>query len=221
MSALTIFNRRQAFALLAGFVATRPLSLCGSISAQVSPSRDAVETLLRPLFATNDPSLFRLAVDAYSQCILGKLRPPEAPLQHSWLTPGGLYHGQWLWDTTFVADLLAILPDQSQIIRGIYQNFWDFCDRWNAVQPGYTHGMVANFIYPYNFQRYPSSTTGWRTFPAYSQAPLLAWGIERVYQRNHDLQLVRTALPYLEAFHEWYWRERDVTHVGLDRSWDV
>jgi hypothetical protein len=39
MSALTIFNRRQAFALLAGFVATRPLSLCGSISAQVSPSR--------------------------------------------------------------------------------------------------------------------------------------------------------------------------------------
>ena len=66
MSALTIFNRRQALTLLAGFAATRPLSLCGSISAQTTPLRDAVETLLRPLFTTNDPSLFRLAVDAYS-----------------------------------------------------------------------------------------------------------------------------------------------------------
>jgi hypothetical protein len=36
-----------------------------------------------------------------------------------------------------------------------------------------------------------------------------------VYRRNHDLELVRTALSYLEAFHEWYWRERDVTGVGL------
>jgi glycogen debranching enzyme len=211
MSALTIFNRRQALTLLAGFAATRPLSLCGSISAQTTPSRDAVETLLRPLFTTNDPSLFRLAVDAYSQCILGRLRPPEPPFQHSWLIPGGMYYGQWLWDTTFVTDLLAILPDQSQIIRGVYQNFWDFCDRWNAAQPEYAHGMVANFIRHSS----PSSTTGWLKFPAYSQAPLLAWGIERVYQRNHDLQLVRTALPYLDAFHEWYWRERDVTQVGL------
>jgi len=200
--------------LFAGFAATRALSLHGGTSAQSSYSRDAVETLLRPLFVTNDPSLFRLAVDAYSQCILGRLRPVEPPFLHAWLIPGGQYNGQWLWDTTFVTDLLAILPDQREIIRGVYQNFWDFCNRWNAAQPEYAHGMVANFISPYSVPE-PFSGRQWRTFPAYSQAPLLAWGVERVYRRNHDLQLVRTALPYLEAFHEWYWRERDVTNVGL------
>lgn len=74
--------------------------------------------------------------------------------------------------------------------------------------------MVANFIAPFSVPG-PNSGKNWRTFPAYSQAPLLAWGIERVYRRNHDLQLVRAALPYLEAFHDWYWRERDVTGAGL------
>jgi glycogen debranching enzyme len=36
-----------------------------------------------------------------------------------------------------------------------------------------------------------------------------------VYQRNHDLDLVRTALPHLEAFHDWYWRERDLDGLGM------
>jgi hypothetical protein len=85
---------------------------------------------------------------------------------------------------------------------------------WPIFTPALIHGMVANFISPYS-ERDLFSGRQWRTFPAYSQAPLLAWGVERVYLRNHDLQLVRTALPYLEAFHEWYWRERDVTNVGL------
>jgi hypothetical protein len=55
----------------------------------------------------------------------------------------------------------------------------------------------------------------WRDFPAYSQAPLLAWGMERVFRRNGDKELLRAGLAPLESFHEWYWRERDITNVGL------
>jgi glycogen debranching enzyme len=36
-----------------------------------------------------------------------------------------------------------------------------------------------------------------------------------VYRRNKDLELVRAALPHLEAFHNWYWRERDLDDVGM------
>lgn len=211
-------TRRQLVASLAAFAATPLFAEISKSTQQSEYTRDAVEQLLRPLFLTDDPALFRLAVDAYHECILGRLRPIEAPFHHTWLAPGGGYGGQWLWDTTFVTDLLAILPGQREIIRGIYQNFWDFCDRWNAAQPEYAHGMVANFIAPYSgADTGPESRAGknWRTFPAYSQAPLLAWGVERVFLRNQDLELVRTALPYLEAFHNWYWRERDITGVGL------
>jgi putative isomerase len=37
----------------------------------------------------------------------------------------------------------------------------------------------------------------------------------RVYQRNGDKSLIHSGLAPLESFHEWYWRERDVTSVGL------
>jgi glycogen debranching enzyme len=76
------------------------------------------------------------------------------------------------------------------------------------------HGMIANFMAPFDAPGDRSGKT-WETFPAYSQAPLLAWGMERVYERNHDRELLRAGLEPLEDFHEWYWRERDVTQCGL------
>jgi hypothetical protein len=39
--------------------------------------------------------------------------------------------------------------------------------------------------------------------------------MERAYRRNCDAKLLEQGLAPLERFHEWYWRERDVTDVGL------
>jgi hypothetical protein len=179
-----------------------------------APARDEVERMLKPLFSTNDPAIWRLLTDAYSDCVLGKIRPPDPPLAHSWIVPGGGYYAQWLWDTMFVLDLLSILPGQQETIRGVFQNYWDFQQRWNGAKPAFMHGMVANFMAPFDA---PAERQGkrWRTFPAYSQAPLLAWGMERVSLRNHDTELLHAGLQPLEDFHEWYWRERDVTGCGL------
>jgi putative isomerase len=49
----------------------------------------------------------------------------------------------------------------------------------------------------------------------FSQIPILAWGVERVYRRNGDRELLEQSLGRLERFHEWFWRERDVTGIGL------
>jgi glycogen debranching enzyme len=177
-------------------------------------SREQVAALLKPIFSSSDPEVLRLVIDAYADCVLGKIRPPDPPLAHSWIVPGGGYYAQWLWDTMFVVDLLSILPGQQETIRGVFQNYWDFQKRWNKVKPESTHGMIANFMAPYDA---PSERPGkeWQTFPAYSQAPLLAWGMERVYKRNHDRELLNAGLQPLEDFHEWYWHERDVTGASL------
>jgi hypothetical protein len=206
-------TRRQVLAGLAAGVAT--MATARFCSAQTPHmDRNDLEALLKPLFVTNDPALWRFTVDVYEHCIFGRMQPAEPPLRHAWLVPGGIYVGQWIWDTTFLTDLLAIVPGQNEFIRGIYSNYWEYQERWSHAQPDYTHGMIANFIAP---DRGPAGFTGkdWLTFPAYSQAPLLAWGVERVYKRTHDMQLVRAALPHLEAFHDWYWRERDLDDVGL------
>jgi hypothetical protein len=191
-----------------------PYGMASEVSSGAAYSHSEVEQILKPLFHTKDQALWQFAVSVYEHCIFGRMQPAEPPLKHPWLVPGGMYVGQWLWDTTFLTDLVAVLPDQKEFIRGIYANFWDSQQRWDHAKPEYARGMAANFIAP---DSGPPGFTGkdWLTFPAYSQAPLLAWGVERVYARNRDLNLVRQALPHLEAFHDWYWRERDLDGIGL------
>ncbi len=185
-------------------------------NAQAGAQLDRVEfsVHLHALLVSDSPELYRFAETVYATCVLGKICPPDPPLAHAWIVPGGSYYAQWLWDTMFVVDLLALLPGQRKIIRGVFQNYWDFQRRWNHAQPDFMHGMIANFMAPFDA---PGARDGktWRTFPAYSQAPLLAWGMERVYRRNGDRQLLRDGLGPLESFHEWYWRERDISRIGL------
>ena len=162
---------------------------------------------VKKFFSSSDPAVMKLTEQVFAKCILGKLFPPAAPMKHNWIGPGGGYKGQWIWDTMFVVDLLSILGGQEKIIRGVFQNYWDFQVRWNKEMPEYAHDMVPCMISPGNKK--------WVRFPAYSQIPILAWGVERVYRRNGDKELIKQCLRPLERFHDWYWRERDVTNSGL------
>ena len=207
------FNRRQVLGGLGAVMLSTALQ-GRTMAAESTLNRNDMERLLKPLLISQDPALFQFAVNVFEHCIFGRMQAAEPPLKHPWLVPGGIYVGQWIWDTTFLTDLVAIIPDQRDFIRGVYANYWESQERWNRVKPAYAQGMIANFIAPDNG---PPGFTGkdWLTFPAYSQAPLLAWGVDRVYRRNRDLELVRAALPHLEAFHDWYWRERDLDNVGM------
>jgi len=159
------------------------------------------------LFDSPDPAVIQLVEQVFRKCILGKIFPAEEPLKHNWIGPGGGYRGQWIWDTMFVVDLLSILPGQEKVIRDVFQNYWDFQVRWNREMPDYAHDMIPCMIEP--------GRTNWLQFPAYSQIPILAWGVERVFRRRGDKELVKQCLEPVERFHEWYWRERDVTNIGL------
>ena len=158
-------------------------------------------------FESDNPEVLKLVDSVYQKCILNKIIQPEGYLRRKWITPGGHYYGQWIWDTMFVTDLLAIIDEQKETIFDVFRNYRDMQARWDEVKPEYAHGMIPCMIYPNN--RF------WSEFPAYSQIPILAWGLQQVYKRNNDLRLVYVNLEMLENFHEWYWRERDVTNVGL------
>ncbi|MDD1650734.1 MAG: hypothetical protein LUO80_10135, partial [Methylococcaceae bacterium] len=173
-----------------------------SLAAAEPAGRD-----LKALFESDDPKLNRMAADVMRHCVLAKVKPPEGTAKRRWLQAGtgDAFYGQWIWDTMFVVDLLAILPEYKETIRDVFQNYWDFQERWNARFPAYAHNMVPCMIEP------RGNVKPWHQYPAYSQIPILGWGIERVYQRNGDKELLRQSLVPLEKFHEWYWRERDVT----------
>ncbi len=201
-------NRRQFLdRSLKGTLGSLLLSPWASTSwaSAETPAFDA-----QSLFESSDPELLRLADEVFHQCVLGKIKPPEGTLNHRWVQAGtgNDFYGQWIWDAMFVVDLLAILPNQQELIREVFQNYWDFQDRWNPKHPDYARDMIPCMIEPRNTQT-------WSEFPAYSQIPILGWGLERVFRRNGDKELLRQSLGPLERFHEWYWRERDVTQVGL------
>jgi glycogen debranching enzyme len=160
---------------------------------------------IRSLFESNNEEVLALAEAVFRKCILEKIMQPTPPLKNTWVVPGGPYYkGQWIWDTMFVVDLLSILPGKTKVIRDIFQNYWDFQDRWNRKMPDYAKDMITVAI-----------KTEPQEVRQFSQIPILAWGVERVYRRNGDMQLLKQCLGRLERFHDWYWRERDVTDIGL------
>ncbi len=194
---------RRAFLQTSGALAIGGIMMPSIVENHASASLKEID--IKSLFKSNREDALLLTERVFEKCILEKIMPPTAPLKHQWVVPGGPYYkGQWIWDTMFVVDLLSILPGKKKLIRKIFQNYWDFQDRWNEIVPEYAQDMVTGVI---------------KTFPQelrqFSQIPILAWGLERVYQRNGDKKLVKQSLPRLEKFHNWYWRERDVTKMGL------
>jgi len=197
-------KRRKFIRNSAGFVAGG-ISLPGILGNVVNASDSVKGEDLSALFESESEDALTLAADVMQKCILDKILPPEAPMKHNWVYPGGPYYkGQWIWDSMFVVDLLSILPGKKQVIRDIFQNYWDFQDRWNSEKPSYAHDMVTVAI-----------KTAPQEVRQFSQIPILAWGVERVFQRNGDRELLRQCIGRLERFHDWYWRERDVTNTGL------
>ena len=157
------------------------------------------------LFEASSPEVLALANRVMEKCVLAKIMPPTPPLKNTWIVPGGPYYkGQWIWDTMFVVDLLSLLPDKKKVIRDVFQNYWDFQDRWNRKAPEYARDMITVAI-----------KTEPQEVRQFSQIPILAWGVERVYRRNGDRELLKQCLGRLERFHDWYWRERDLHDNGL------
>lgn len=196
-----IFKNRRRF-LKAAFLSPVGLALHQSPLWAIPPDVPEDTTAL---FEADSPEILALARRVMEKCVLDKLRAPEPPLKREWVAPGGPHYlGQWIWDTMFVLDLLALLPGREKQIRAIFANYWDFQDRWNAKMPGHARDMITVAI---------------KTEPQeerqFSQIPLLAWGVERVFLRNGDRELLDQCLPRLERFHEWYWRERDLHDNGL------
>jgi glycogen debranching enzyme len=193
-------NRRALMGSVGSGLALAPLwpALAGAGDAVGAPD-------IRALFESDREDVFALTERVFAKCILEKIQPPVEPLKHTRVVPGGPYYkGQWIWDTMFVVDLLSLLPGTRQVIRDIFQNYWDFQDRWNRERSAHAQDMVTVAI-----------KTAPQEVRQFSQIPILAWGVERVFRRNGDRELVDSCLGRLERFHEWYWRERDVTGTGL------
>ncbi len=160
---------------------------------------------LEEFVATNDLQINEIRDSIFQRSIFKKLFPPLPPaLPNNWFSPGGVYVGQWVWDTMF--QLIAFAPlNQDSVIHKVFDNYWNAIDNNPEAPKGSTrYGMVPNFINPQN----------WPPL-GYSQIPILGWGCWMIYQQTNDKVLIERCFPYLVKFDEWYSKERDVDNDGL------
>jgi putative isomerase len=201
-------NRRQFLHTTAAAICAAPVHAIEkypSSGIPMPPKIPVPDLDIASIFEASSPEVLAFAKRVMEKCALEKLRKPTPPLARTWVAAGGPHYvGQWIWDTMFVVDLISILPDRIGQMRDIFGNYWDFQDRWNAKMPEHARDMITVAI-----------KTAPQEERRFSQIPILAWGLERVYQRNGDKEILQQALPRLERFHDWYWRERDVHDNGL------
>jgi hypothetical protein len=178
-------RRRDFLRIAGGAVGGMAMAHPGRVFAKAAEPETAD---MRSLFESDNADVLALAERVFRKCALERVQPPQEPLKHNWVRPGGPnYVGQWIWDTMFVVDLLSILPGRNEVIRDIFQNYWDFQDRRNRKMPDYAHDMITVAI-----------KTAAQAERRFSQIPLLAWGVERVYRRNGDMELLRQCVGRLE-----------------------
>ena len=195
------------------------LRLFGQVSQGGEPAleRDQVALMLKPLFSSSDPAVLQLVTDAYTDCVLGKIRPPDPPLAHSFVVPGGGYYRSMALghdvcagpafdparaagdDSRSLSELLGFPAAMEQREAGFHA--WDDCELHGAVttRPGSREASSGR-----RFRRIRRP----RCLPGAWSAFINAIAIENC---------LRAGLAPLEEFHEWYWRERDVTGCRSDR----
>jgi hypothetical protein len=104
----------------------------------------------------------------------------------------------------FVVDLLSLLPGQRPSSATFSRTTGISGPLEQGRAPEHARDMITVAI-----------KTAPQEVRQFSQIPILAWGVERVYQRNGDKELLKQCLGRLERFHDWYWRERDLHDNGL------
>jgi putative isomerase len=172
-----------------------------------------LETMLDEVFEFGNNATRNFMINLYWDTVIDKIREPMETFKHHWMVPGGTIHfglhhysAQYVWDTAFMLDMLAYLPHFRKITRDVFQTWWDVQDARDEIVPDYARGMIPHGYSPKSIKdSYPSKTCN----------PIIAWAVERIYERHQDEELAKEALPHLERYHDWYWRERDLDGIGL------
>jgi len=115
--------------------------------------------MLKPLFSSSD-LLSAARSDAYTDCVLRKIRPIDPRLLIA-SSSRRRYYAQWLWDTMFVLDLLSILPGRR---RRFVESFRIIGTSRTLEQSetGLYARMIANFMAPYERPRFAPAWSGRR-----------------------------------------------------------
>lgn len=148
------------------------------------------------------------------QTLMTNRRSPAGSMLHQGITPSLSYkwfNGFWPWDSWKQA--VATVHFDPSLAKDNVRALFDY-----QISPGdlirpYDIGMVPDTVF-YNKDSLRGGEGGnWNE--RNSKPPLAAWAVWEIYQKTSDQEFVREMLPKLEAYHQWWYTNRDYDKNGI------
>lgn len=121
------------------------------------------------------------------------------------------FNGAWAWDTWKHAYAMASF--NPQIAKENILAMFDYQVLADDPLRSQDHGMVVDAIF-YNKDTARGGHGGnWNE--RNTKPPLATWAVWQLYQQTQDKALLQTLFPKLQAYHRWWYRNRDHNGNGL------
>ncbi len=164
-------------------------------------------------FAIDNQNTQRLSVKAI-ETLIANWRSPAGNILHDSVTPSVTarwFNGVWAWDSWKHAYALASIDNE--LAKNNIRAMFDYQISSNDDIRPQDHGMIIDAIF-YNKDHVRNGDGGnWNE--RNSKPPLASWAVWQVYQENKDLSFIKEMFPKLQAYHQWWYRNRDHNQNGL------
>ncbi|WP_028100772.1 alpha-glucosidase [Pseudoduganella violaceinigra] len=148
------------------------------------------------------------------ETLIGNWRAPRGAFRHDAMVPSTTarwFNGAWTWDTWKQAYALAAI-DPSLAANTVRSLFDHQILANDPIRPQ-DEGMVPDNVF-YNKEEVRGGDGGnWNERD--TKPPLAAWAVWEIYRHSHDRSWLCEMQPKLEAYHRWWYRNRDHDQNGL------
>lgn len=148
------------------------------------------------------------------ETLIGNWRSKAGALKHGGVSPSVTarwFNGFWAWDSWKHAVAMAhFAPD---VAKQNVLSMFDYQVPGSDPVREQDSGMVIDAIF-YNKDKARNGDGGnWNE--RNTKPPLASWAVWEVYQQTRDITFIEQMLPKLEAYHSWWYRNRDHNKNGL------
>lgn len=148
------------------------------------------------------------------ETFIGNWRAPRGAFRHDAMVPSTTarwFNGAWTWDTWKQAYALAAI-DPALAAKTVRSLFDYQITANDAIRPQ-DEGMLPDNVF-YNMDAARGGDgDNWNERD--TKPPLAAWTVWEIYRQSHDRAWLQEMRPKLEAYHRWWYRNRDHDQNGL------
>lgn len=133
-------------------------------------------------------------------------RSPAGAIEHSGITPSVSYrwfNGFWAWDSW--KNALGVATYDTELAKDSIRVMFDYQIQKDDKERPQDEGAIIDAIY------YQEESFNERN----SKPPLAAWAVYNIYKQDKDIEFVKEMYPKLQAYHEWWYRNRDTDKNGI------